>query len=53
MHTEETLGVVYYRMEYAPYVELGTEKQRAQPFLRPALFDNEENIKRIFNDNKL
>ena len=24
-------------MEYAPYVEFGTSKQSAQPFMRPAL----------------
>ena len=53
MDTSPTKGVVYANTDYAPYVELGTEKQTAQPFLRPALFENEGNIKRIFNDNKL
>ena len=27
-------------VEYAPYVELGTRKQKAQPFLRPAAEDH-------------
>lgn len=50
---EEFKGVVYNPVEYALFVERGTEFQTAQPFLRPALFDNEDNIRRIFNDNKL
>jgi len=53
METAPTVGVVYTNVDYAPHVEMGTEKQIAQPFLRPALFNQEENIKRIFNDNKL
>lgn len=28
------------RVEYAPYVELGTYKMAARPFLKPALFNN-------------
>lgn len=31
------LGVVGTDVEYAPYVELGTTRMGAQPFLRPAL----------------
>lgn len=27
-------------VEYAPYVELGTSKMAAKPYLKPALFDN-------------
>lgn len=27
-------------VEYAPYVELGTRRQRAQPFIRPAAEDH-------------
>ena len=30
----------YKPVEYAPYVELGTRRQRAQPFLRPAIENN-------------
>jgi len=35
-------------LEYAPYVEFGTRKQKAQPYLRPALLLNIDKIKRIF-----
>ena len=37
-------------VEYAPYVELGTSKMAAQPFLNPALEANKDNIKKIFAD---
>ena len=32
-------------VEYAPYVELGTQYQGAKPYLYPALRDNRDNIK--------
>ena len=32
--------VIGTNVEYAPYVELGTRKQKAQPFLRPAAEDH-------------
>lgn len=32
-----TVGVVGTNVEYAPYVEYGTRRMAAQPFLRPAL----------------
>ena len=35
-------------MEYAPYVEMGTSKMTAQPYLRPALATNMKKIKRLF-----
>jgi len=55
MVTEPQIGVVYSNVDYAPHVEMGTENPNypAQPFLRPALFNQENNIKKIFNDNKL
>lgn len=31
------VGIVGTNVEYAPFVELGTYRTRAQPFLRPAL----------------
>lgn len=31
------VGIVGTNVEYAPYVELGTRRMRARPFLRPAL----------------
>jgi HK97 gp10 family phage protein len=35
-------------VEYAPFVELGTVKMAAQPYLNPALEMNKGNIQRIF-----
>lgn len=34
-------------VEYAPYVELGTSRQKAQPFLRPAAQDHVGEYRRI------
>lgn len=34
-------------VEYAPYVELGTSKQKAQPFLRPAATTHRDEYKQI------
>lgn len=36
-------------VEYAPHVEMGTVKMAAQPYLRPALHNNMQKIKRIFS----
>lgn len=33
--------------EYAPYVELGTSKQRSQPYLRPAFEENAGAIQQV------
>lgn len=35
-------------VEYAPFVEMGTSKMAAQPYLRPALHGNMPRIRRIF-----
>lgn len=42
-HTE----VIGTNVSYAPYVCLGTHKQKAQPFLRPAVENHTEEYKRI------
>lgn len=42
-----TTGVVGTNKEYAMYVELGTYKMAAQPYLVPALKSNEETIIQI------
>ena len=34
-------------VEYAPYVELGTSRQRAQPFLRPAASEHGAQYRRV------
>ena len=35
-------------VEYAPHVELGTEKQEAKPFLKPALDENYEQLQKFY-----
>lgn len=37
-------------VEYAPYVELGTSRMKAQPFLRPAATEHTTVYKRILED---
>ena len=34
-------------VEYAPYVELGTARQKAQPYLRPAAVDHATEYREI------
>lgn len=34
-------------VEYAPYVELGTSRTRAQPYLKPAVVDHANEYKKI------
>ena len=34
-------------VEYAPYVEMGTVRTRAQPYLKPAIQDHMEDYKKI------
>jgi HK97 gp10 family phage protein len=37
-------------VEYAPYVELGTSRMKAQPFLRPAATEHTTVYRRILED---
>lgn len=37
-------------VEYAAYVELGTSRTRAQPFLKPAAVDHADEYRRIIED---
>lgn len=37
-------------LEYAPYVEFGTSRQQAQPYLHPALQKNRRAVKNIVRD---
>lgn len=39
--------IVGSNMEYAPYVELGTSRNRGYPFLEPAIMENHQKLKRI------
>lgn len=46
----DTAGNAVYigtNVEYAPYVELGTSRQKAQPFLRPAASQHGEQYRQI------
>lgn len=40
------LGRVGTNVEYAPYVEFGTDRMDARPYLRPALDENQERIRK-------
>ena len=37
-------------VKYGVYVELGTERQSAQPYLQPSLEDNRKKIQTFFNN---
>lgn len=42
------IGRVGTNVEYAPHLELGTSRMAARPFLRPAVFNNREEIVQQF-----
>lgn len=44
------IGTTAEEVPYAGYVELGTHKMRAQPFLKPAVADNAQQIRNIINE---
>lgn len=50
--TSESEHAVYIgsNVEYAPYVELGTSRMAARPFLKPAVTEHIEDYKAIMND---
>ena len=37
-------------IEYAPYVELGTSRAKAYPFIKPAVTEHSATYKRIIED---
>ena len=43
-------GIITALADHAKFVELGTHKMRAQPFLRPALINMKERILAIFKE---
>jgi len=45
---EGTTGKVGTNVDYAKYIEFGTEKMSPQPYLRPALHKNEKAILQLF-----
>ena len=47
---DETTEVIGTNVEYAPFVELGTHKMAARPYLRPAAENHAEEYKQIWND---
>lgn len=44
-------AIIYDNVEYAPYVELGTVKMQARPFLRPSVFNNRKQILNIVSNS--
>lgn len=47
-HTnDEDTAYIGTNVEYAPYIELGTSRTKAQPFLKPAILDNIDEYKQI------
>lgn len=47
--TDKDSAYVGTNVEYAPYVELGTSRTRAQPYLRPAVENNVGAYKKILD----
>lgn len=45
---DENTEVIGTNVEYAPYVELGTRKMTARPFLRPAAENHSDEYMKIF-----
>lgn len=44
---DKTVGYVGTNVEYGPYQELGTSRNKPHPFLQPAVNENKTNISRI------
>lgn len=50
-HTQsENTAYVGTNVEYAPYVEMGTVRTRAQPFIGPSVADHVDQYKQIIED---
>lgn len=45
--TDENTAYIGTNVEYAPFVELGTSRQRAQPYLKPAVTDHTREYQKI------
>ena len=46
---DKITGEVYTDLYYAKYVEFGTSKMQARPFMRPALLHSKDAIKKVFS----
>lgn len=46
----EDFEVVGTNVEYAPYVEYGTSRMKAQPYIKPAVEEHAEEYKQIFEE---
>lgn len=44
---DENAVVIGERLEYAPFVELGSSKMKPRPFLKPAIMNNIEEYKKL------
>lgn len=44
---DDTAAYIGTNVEYAPYIELGTSRMKARPYLRPAIQENVEEYKHI------
>lgn len=49
--TTESEAIIGTNVDYAPYVELGTSKMNAQPFLRPAIEEHIDEYQSILERN--
>ena len=45
--TDKDTAYIGTNVEYAPYVELGTSKQKAKAYLKPAITEHSEEYKQI------
>lgn len=45
--TDEKTAYVGTNVEYAPYVEMGTVKMKARPFIKPAVTDHQSEYQKI------
>lgn len=48
---DDTSVIVGTNVEYAPYVEYGTSRQRAQPYLKPSVQDHLDEYKSIIENS--
>lgn len=48
--TDDDAAYCFANAEYAPYQEYGTSRMPGQPYLRPALYDNEKKLKAVYEN---